>query len=86
MIRPSHQFGPWTPSLDAAELSARLRGLRVIARLLAGPRSTDLCRRLAEAETDPAAIDPACLALSAMAASDKRQIWAAYAGPIRSAA
>jgi hypothetical protein len=86
MIPASDRWGPFAPGLDAVELRARLRSLRQTARLLAGPRAADLCRLLAEAETDATALEPACRALNAMAASDKRQIWAAYAGLIRSAA
>lgn len=67
-------------------MRARLRALRQTARLLAGPRAIALCRLLALAETDPNALEPACLALNAMAASDRRQIWAAYAALARSAA
>jgi len=86
MIAPGDAWGPFARNLDEAERRARLRALRQTARLLAGPRAADLCRLLALAETDPAALEPACRALSAMAGTDKRQIWAAYAGLVRSAA
>ncbi|MBE7203659.1 MAG: hypothetical protein INR70_38490, partial [Parafilimonas terrae] len=72
--------------LEPAERRARLRALRQTARLLSGPRAADLCRLLALAETDPNALEPACRALNAMAANDRRQIWAAYAALARPAA
>ena len=86
MIAPGDAWGPFARDLDDAERRARFRSLRQTARLLAGPRAADLCRLLALAETDPAALEPACRALNAMAANDRRQIWAAYAALARSAA
>ena len=85
-ISPTDRWGPFADGLDPAERLARLRALRQTARLLSGPRAIDLCRLLAHAETDPAALEPACRALHAMAGTDKRQIWAAYAALARSAA
>ena len=79
-------WGPFVPDLEPAELRARLRALRQTVRLLTGPRATDLCRLLARAETDTTALEPACRALHAMAGTDRRQIWAAYAALARSAA
>lgn len=86
MIAPSDQWGPFAPGIEAAELRARLRSLRQTARLLIGPRGAELCRWLAQAETDPAALEPACRALDALAANDRRQILASYAALARSAA
>lgn len=86
MIAPGDRWGPWATGLDDAERRARLRSLRQTARLLAGPRAADLCRLLAHAERDPTSLEAACHALNGMAANDRRQIWAAYAGLIRSAA
>jgi hypothetical protein len=57
MIRPCDQFGPWATGLDAAEKRARLRAIRVLARVHCGPRAAALCQFLAQAETDPAALD-----------------------------
>ena len=85
MIPASDRWGPFRPDIDEAERRACLRGLRATARLLVGPRAADLCRLLAQAETDPTALEPACCALGALAASDKRQIWAAYAALARAA-
>lgn len=86
MIPPGDAWGPFARDLDDAERRARLRSLRQTARLLAGPRAIDLCRLLARAETDTASLEPACRALNAMAANDRRQIWAAYAALARPAA
>jgi hypothetical protein len=86
MIPAADRWGPFRASLDEAELRACLRALRQTARLLAGPRAADLCRLLARAETDPAFIEPASHALNAMAATDKRAIWASYAALARSVA
>ncbi len=86
MIPPADQWGPFAPGIETAELRARLRSLRQTARLLIGPRGSDLCRWLAQAETDAAALEPACRALNALAANDRRQILASYAALTRSAA
>lgn len=86
MIPSRDQWGPFAPGIEAAELRARLRSLRQTARLLIGPRGTDLCRLLAQAETDPAALEPACRALDALAANDRRQILASFAALHRTAA
>ena len=85
MIAPVDRWGPFREGLDDAERRACLRGLRATARLLVGPRAAALCHLLAQAETDSAALEPACRALDALAATDRRQIWAAYAGLIRAA-
>lgn len=85
MIRPCDQFGPWAAGLDTAERRARLRSLRQTARLLIGPRGAEFCHLLAKAEADPAALEPACRALDALAATDRRQILASYAALTRAA-
>ncbi|MCJ2065745.1 hypothetical protein MKK63_24015 [Methylobacterium sp. J-088] len=85
MIAPANQFGPWSLGIDAAEQRARLRALRQTARLLVGPRAADLCRLLAQAETDPAALEPACRALDALASTDRRRVLASYAALARAA-
>lgn len=86
MIASGNRWGPFAPGIDPAEQRARLRSLRQTARLLIGPRGTDLCRLLAQAEADPEALEPACRALDALAANDRRQILASYAALTRSAA
>lgn len=52
MIPASDRWGPFRTNLDEAKPWACLGALR----LLAGPRAVDLCRLLALAETDPAAL------------------------------
>lgn len=86
MIAPGDQRGPFSPGIEAAELRARLRSLQQTARLLIGPRGADLCRLLAQAEADLAALEPACHALDALAANDCRQILASYAALAHTAA
>ena len=85
MMTTADRWGPFADGIDAAERRARLRALRQTARLLAGPRATALCQLLAQAETDPAALEPACRALDALAATDRRQILASYAALARAA-
>ncbi|MCJ2097995.1 hypothetical protein [Methylobacterium sp. E-046] len=85
MMTAADRWGPFSQGLDPAEQRARLRALRQTARLLIGPRGTNLCRLLAEAETDPAALEPACRAVDALAATDRRQILASYAALARAA-
>ena len=86
MIRPCDQFGPWAANLDHAEQRARLRAMRALARVHCGPRSTDLVHLLAQAETDPAALEPALAALSGLEPLDERRVWASYAALNRPAA
>ena len=85
MIRPSDQFGPWAPGLDPAELRARLRAMRALARVLCGPRASDLCRLLAKAETDAAALEPALAALDRLPSNDRRHVLASYRALSRAA-
>ena len=83
MIPAADRWGPFRDGLDEAERRACLRALRATARLLAGPRAAEFCRLLAQAETDLAALEPACEALNALAANDRRQILASYAALAR---
>jgi hypothetical protein len=85
-LAPVDQSGSWASGIDYAERRARLRSLRQTACLLIGPRSANLCRWLAQAETDPAALEPPCRALDVLSATDRRQILASYAALARSAA
>lgn len=78
MIRPCDQFGPWAAGLDAAEQRARLRAMRALARVHCGPRGADLVRLLARAETDPAALEPALVALDRLPSNDRRHLLASY--------
>lgn len=86
MIPARDQFGPWVPSLDGAERRARLRAMRALARVHCGPRAADLVRLLAQAEADPAALEPALLALNRLASHDRRHVLASYVALSRSAA
>ncbi|WP_267359521.1 MULTISPECIES: hypothetical protein [unclassified Methylobacterium] len=84
MIPTTDRWGPFRSNLDEAGRRACLRGLRSTARLLAGPRAVELCRLLARFETDPASLKPASCTSNAVAANDRRKIWAAYAALARS--
>jgi hypothetical protein len=86
VIRPRDQFGPWVPDLDRAELRARLRAMRALARVLCGPRATDLVRLLAQAEADATALEPALAALDRLPSSDRRHLLGSYAALHRPAA
>lgn len=79
MIRPADAWGPFAPDTDPAEQHARLRSLRALARIYAGPRAADACRLLAQAETDLAAQEPASGALNRLAPTNRRNVLASYA-------
>ena len=85
MIPPGDKWGPFADGIEAAEQRARLRGLRALARVLCGPRAADLCRLLAAAENDPAALEQASHALNGLAGRDRRHVLASYAALHRSA-
>jgi hypothetical protein len=85
MIPPGDRWGPFADGIEAAEQRARLRGLRALARILCGPRAADLCRLLAAAESDPAALEPAACALNRLASIDRRHVLASYASLHRGA-
>ena len=85
MIAPADQFGPWAAGLDPAEQRARLRAMRALARVHCGPRAADLVRLLAQAETDPAALEPALAALDRLASNDRRHVLASYSALSRAA-
>lgn len=67
MIPAGDQWRPFAPDLDPAERRARLRSLRAIARPLAGPRAEAMNTFLRQAETDPAALEPAADELDRLA-------------------
>ena len=79
MIPAADRFGPFADDIEPAERRARLRSLRALARVFCGPRAADLCRLLAEAETNPAALEPASQALGRLAANDRQHVLASYA-------
>ena len=72
-------WGPFRPDLEAPERLARLRSLRVVARLLLGPRGVDLEKHLRDAETDRPALLRALDALDRLAPLDRRRVLASYA-------
>lgn len=73
-------FGPWVPGLDPAERLARLRGLRALVQVFAGP-GHPLAEALARAEDDPS--DEAALQawaiLSTMPSLRRRRLLASLA-------
>lgn len=72
-------YGPWRPGIDAAERRARLRSLRAIAGLVAGPRADPLVGFLLTAETDDEALNLAADALEDLDPLELRRILSSYA-------
>ena len=68
-MHASRQFGPSAPSLDAAERRTRRRSLRALGRVYAGPRAEAMNPLLRQADTDPAAPEPAADELDRLAPS-----------------
>jgi hypothetical protein len=64
------------PGLLADERKARCRGLRLVARLLAGQRAAKLGEALRAAETAPGRLADALAALLALDPLDRRKILA----------
>lgn len=77
-MKAMETWGPFAPGLDDCERRARLRTLRGIARVLAGPRSAALCDALACCETNAAHLPRAASALNKLASLDVRRIVASY--------
>ncbi len=77
------QWGPFAPDIDPCERRARLRSLRSIVRMIAGPRGKWLSHALDQAEADSGMLARAVEMLNGLAALDRRRIWAAYAGLIQ---
>ena len=71
-------FGPWEADIDPAERLARLRSLRMAARLLCGPRADALVACLKLAETDRDAMDAAAVELSRLPTLPMRHLLSAY--------
>lgn len=69
MIAAADAWGSFALDLDEPERRARLRSLRALARVHCGPRAANLVRLLAQAETDPAALEPALRALDRLGGS-----------------
>jgi DNA-binding transcriptional LysR family regulator len=68
MIAPIDCWGPFRPDIDAAERLARLRALRAITHLCAGPRGDRLATELHRAERDVSRLPIALEALAALTA------------------
>lgn len=82
-LAPLRRFGPWAAGLDPGERLARLRSLRALARVLAGPRASGLVELLRQAETDDMALMPAADALDRLPSVDLRRVLGSYAGLAR---
>ncbi|MGU3541029.1 hypothetical protein [Methylobacterium sp. A54F] len=85
MIPAADRWGPFVPDIDPAEQRAQLRALRVIVRLLTGPRGAELATLLRRAEQDPAALEAAVAALNRLASIDRRQVLASFIATHRAA-
>lgn len=72
-------YGQWRPGIDAAERRARLRSLRALAGVIAGPRADALYGLLLAAGTDDIGLDLAADALEDLAPLDLRRVLANYA-------
>lgn len=79
------RFGPWAANLDPAERLARLRSLRALVQIFAGPQSP-LAQALARAEVDQSdeAAMAAWEALMTMPSLRRRRILASLATLTRS--
>ena len=64
---------------DEAERRARLRSLRLGARLLCGPRGAALEHALIQAERDPGEIPQVLALVDALTAIDKRRLLSSWA-------
>jgi hypothetical protein len=83
MISTLDRWGPFASDLNPCERRARLRSLRAIVRMIAGPRGERLPHALDQAETDSGLLARAAETLNSLAALHRRRIWAAYAGLIQ---
>lgn len=85
MIAPMDRWGPFADGIDNAERLARLRALRAITHLCAGPRGDRLAAELHRAERDVSRLPIALEALDALTALDRRQVLSSFARVHRSA-
>jgi hypothetical protein len=85
MIAPMDRWGPFADGIDNTERLARLRALRAITHLCAGPRGDRLTTELERAERDVSRLPIALEALGAFTALDRRQVLASFARVHRSA-
>lgn len=85
MILPIDRWGPFADDISNAERLARLRSLRAITHLCAGPRGNRLADELRRAEYDVSCLPAALAEIDALAALDRRQVLASFARLHRSA-
>lgn len=76
VIPAGDKWGAFAEEIDSAEQRARLQALRALVRVYAASRVADPCRLLAQAGTDPAALEPASVALNRLAPADRRNVLA----------
>ncbi|MCP1551648.1 MULTISPECIES: hypothetical protein [Methylorubrum] len=79
------RWGPFADGIDNAERLARLRALRAITHLCAGPRGDRLADELQRAERDVSRLPAALAQIEALTALDRRQVLASFARIHRSA-
>lgn len=85
MIAAIDRWGPFADGIDNAERLARLRALRAITHLCAGPRGDRLADELHRAERDVSRLPAALAEIEALASLDRRQVLASFARVHRSA-
>lgn len=78
MIPVGDRSGAFADTIDCGEQRALFRSLRALACVFCGPRSAELFRYLAQAKSDPAALEPASDALYRLAATDRRNVLASF--------
>jgi hypothetical protein len=71
-------FGPWASDIPETERHARLRELRALAHVLAGPRHP-FTTALRSAIGDPSAVDRASKALADLPTRTMRRLLSTYA-------
>lgn len=76
VIPAGDKWGAFAEEIDSAEQRARLQALGLWYGSTPPPRVADPCRLLAQAETDPAALEPASVALNRLAPADRRNVLA----------
>ncbi len=77
---PGARYGLWSDTTDPCERVARLRSLRTLVRVFAGPAGTTAEAALAAAEIDPAMVGTAVDALDRLPALTLRRVLSTYAG------
>lgn len=75
---PPQGWGPWATGLAPAERLARLRGLRALCHVLAGPHGAALADALKAAESDDGALVLAATELDRLPSLPRRHILRSY--------